>query len=160
MTSWHYILHDISEVTSNSQGILEQGEVNTDQDQSEVLPEVLNQINPENRNLGEERAATKYNLRLRPERNKRYYATELEADCKNNLRGVTDSKNMHIRPILKAHLSPKLTNSQQIAILETLPKCHLTALRAGFLLQRELSLPIVNNTMAEFLYRGKFSDSK
>ena len=42
---------DISEITSNSQGSLEQGEVNTDQDQSEVLPEVLNQINPDNRNF-------------------------------------------------------------------------------------------------------------
>ena len=73
---------------------------------------------------------------------------------------MTDSKNMHVRPILKAHLSTKLTNSQQIAILETLPKCHLTALRAGFILQRELSLPIVHNTMAEFLYRGKFSSNK
>ena len=67
---------------------------------------------------------------------------------------------MHVKSILKAHLSPKLTNSQQIAVLETLPKCHLTALRAGFLLQRELSLPIVNKTMAEFLYRGRFSSNK
>ena len=87
-------------MTSNSQGSLEQGEANTDQNQSEVLPEVLDQISPEKRNLGEKRAATKYNLRERPECNKRYYAMELEADCKNNLRGVNDSKNMHVKSIL------------------------------------------------------------
>ena len=67
---------------------------------------------------------------------------------------------MHARPILKSHLTPKLTNSQQIAILETLPKSHLASLRAGFLLQRELSLPIGNKLLAEFLYRRKFSSGK
>ena len=33
-------------------------------------------------------------------------------------------------------------------------------MRNGFLLQKELALPVVNITLAEFLYRGKFSSDK
>ena len=60
----------------------------------------------------------------------------------------------------KSPLTPKLTISQEISVLETLPKDQLISLRKGFLLQKELALPIVNITLAEFLYRGKFSSDK
>ena len=67
---------------------------------------------------------------------------------------------MHAPKILKSHVIPKTSESQQLNILDTLPKSHLTALRIGFLLQKELGLPISNKLLAEYLYIGRFPGSK
>ena len=41
-----------------------QGTTDTDQIDTDVFPEVLQEINPENRNLGETRAPSRYGLRI------------------------------------------------------------------------------------------------
>ena len=58
---------------------------------------------------------------------------------------------MHAPKILKSHVIPKTSESQQLNLLDTLPKSHLKALRIGFLLQKELGLPISNKLLAEYL---------
>ena len=47
-----------------------------------MLPQVLQQIDPENRDLGETHAASRYDLHVKPQRNRKYYATEIGVDYK------------------------------------------------------------------------------
>ena len=65
---------NLSEEMNNSQGSMTQGDVNMDQGHSEVLEEVQEKtdLDPETRDLGKIRGNTKYNLRERPELNRRY----------------------------------------------------------------------------------------
>ena len=87
---------DTSGAFPNSQGTTDTNQIDTD-----VFPEVLQEINPENpvnRNLGETRAPSRYGLRIKPTRNKKYYATELGVDYKlGNLRGTPDEENSWTR---------------------------------------------------------------
>ena len=84
---------NLSEEMNNSQGSMTQGDVNMDQGHSEVLEEVQEKtdLDPETRDLGKICGNTKYNLRVRPERNRRYYNLELGPNCENNLWGGPDS---------------------------------------------------------------------
>ena len=166
----------LSEEMANSQGNT-QGAANMDQSHSEVLEEVENKsdIDPETVNLGEIRGNTKYNLRVRPQRNKKYYKLELGPNYENNLRGGPNFEpncpavrrepdfepNYPAKGILKKSPSTKkLTTSQKISVIETFPKSLKKSLREGFLLQRELKMPIANLMLAEFLYRNNFNSDK
>ena len=154
-----------------------QDAANEDQGQIELLDEVAKKFDtdPELANLGEVRGISRYNLREKPIRNKKYYKTELEPDYENNLRGGNDfelnnstvkhqpnmGQNLKAKSILKPQpIKPKLTISQEISLIECFSKSAKKSLREAFLLQRELKSPISNQKLADFLYRNQFNSDK
>ena len=74
---------------SLSDGLNTQDGANEDQTQLELLQDVAEksdpEFDPELANLGQERAISKYGLRQRPTRNRKYFNTEFITDYKNNL---------------------------------------------------------------------------
>ena len=141
-----------------------QGTKDTDQINEDVNPEILEINDPGNQNLGENRAKTRYNLREKPVRNRKYYSTRLEGDYINNLRKWTRKEpTTEIKDapkILRVYILPKVSKLKQINLLDALPKDHLKALRVGYLLQKELGIAPRNSLLADFLFEGNFVGSK
>ena len=123
--------------------------------------------------LGAIRSKTRYSLRQKPVRNKRYFWTTLEGNYDNitNLRelpvvqskrtgnGIIDEKK-HARKILKVYIPPKCSRLHELNSLDALPLDQIRAIRVGYLLQKEMNITPKNVLLAEFVFKNNFVGGK
>ena len=119
----------------------------------------------ENQDLGALRTKTRYGLREKPTRNKRYFHTVLLEGMGDQVKNLQDStlvtnKQKHARGILKVFISNKCTKLQELNNLDNLELSQIRAIRSGFLLQREDKIEPKNERLAEYLFRNQFLRSK
>ena len=151
---------------NNSLGTKDQDQVNEDTE-----PLNLGVEDPDKKNLGAKRSDTRYSLRQKPVRNKKYYCTTLEGNYDNNLRGLPEvqskwtrneiiKEKRHAPKILKVYILPKISKLQEINCLDALPLDQIRALRVGHLLQKEMGITPRNKLLAEFLFKNHFVSGK
>ena len=140
------------------------------------ITERSNPDDPELINLGQERTTTRYGLRQKPMRNRKYFNTEIIIpDDPINLPGGDSHEINTLKAIHSPNLSPilipkgilkikpkkqNLNHSQEISLFENFSKPAKNAIREAFLLQKQLKSTTPNQKLADFIILGQFRSDK
>ena len=141
-------------------------------------PDITGRSNPDDPeliDLGKERTTTRYGLRQKPVRNRKYFNTEIIIpDDPINLPGGNNYEINTLRAIPKPNLNPilpkgilklktnkqNLNHSLQISLFENFSKPAKKAIREAFIVQKQLKTPTPNQKLADLIILGQFRSDK
>ena len=141
------------------------------------MDQVLSSDYNENQDLGEVRVNTKYSLRVRPKRNKKYFHTTLRdgmlmeenvSISKPNKQieklqddSVGTIKKTQRKGILKKFISQKkYTDLEELNKLYILELAQIRAIRQGYMVQKELKMLAKNTRLEDYLFKNEFLRGK